>query len=103
MSSNNDAGSKRKRLCHHDTAIFVYTGQENVPDGVIRVRVNPSIKVIREKAFFQQTRLIGVELHNGIEVIEEEAFGGCSSLREMLFPPSPSGSSSIGHSVIARG
>jgi hypothetical protein len=31
---------------------------------------------------------MSVELHNGIEVIEEEAFYECRSLREMLFPPS---------------
>ncbi len=71
-----------------DAACFVYTGQENVPDSVIRVRVHPSIKVIRARAFFRQRRLIGVELHDGIEVIEKDAFYECRSLREMLFPPS---------------
>jgi len=89
MSANDDAGSERKRLrLDDDAACFVYTGQENVPDGVIHVRVHPSITVIRAKAFFQQSRLMSVELHNGIEVIEEEAFYECRSLREMLFPPS---------------
>jgi hypothetical protein len=89
MSANDDAGSERNwaRL-DDDAANFVYTGQENVPDGVIRVRVHPSIKVIRARAFFEQSRLIGVELHDGIEVIEEQAFYECRSLREMLFPPS---------------
>ena len=52
MSANDDAGSKRKRLRLDDNAAnFFYTGQENVPDGVIHVRVHPSIKVIRAKAF----------------------------------------------------
>ena len=89
MSANDEAKSERKRLrLDDDTANFVYTGQENVPDGVIRVRVHPSIKVIRAKAFFEQYRLISVELHNGIEVIEKQAFADCRSLREMLFPPS---------------
>jgi len=89
MSANDDAGSERKRLrLDDDAACFVYTGQANVPDGVIRVRVHPSITVIRAKAFFQQSRLISLELHNGIEVIEEEAFCDCRSLREMLFTPS---------------
>ena len=89
MSANDDAGSKRNgaRL-DDDAANFVYTGQENVPDGVIRVRVHPSIRVIRAKAFFRQTRLISVELHDGIEVIQEDAFYDCRSLREILFPPS---------------
>jgi hypothetical protein len=81
MSANDDAGSERKRLrLDDDAANFVYTGQENVPDGVIRVRVHPSIRVIRARAFFRQSRLIGVELHDGIEVIEEEAFEECRSL-----------------------
>jgi hypothetical protein len=89
MSANDDAGSERNgaRL-DDDAANFVYTGRKNVPDGVIRVRVHPSIKVIRARAFFRQTRLIGVELHDGIEVIEFQAFYECRSLREILFPPS---------------
>jgi len=89
MSANDDAGSERKRLrLDDDAACFVYTGQENVPDGVIHVRVHPSIRVIRAKAFLRQIRLISVDLHDGLEVIEMDAFCDCRSLREMLFPPS---------------
>jgi hypothetical protein len=89
MSANDDAESERKRLrLDDDAANFVYTGQANVPDSVIRVRVHPSIKVICAKAFFRQSRLIGVELHDGIEVIEKNAFEDCRSLREILSPPS---------------
>jgi len=53
MSANDDARSERNgaRL-DDDAANFVYTGQENVPDGVIRVRIHSSIKVIRARAFF---------------------------------------------------
>jgi len=75
MSANDDAGSERERLrLDDDAACFVYTGQENVPDGVIRVRVHPSIRVIRAMAFFEQSRLISVDLHDGLEVIEKQAF-----------------------------
>ena len=89
MSANGDTGSKRKRLrLDDDAGCFVYTGQENVPDGVICIRVHPSIKVIRVRAFFRQRRLIGVELHDGLEVIEKKAFYNCRSLCKMLFPPS---------------
>ena len=89
MSANGDARSERKRLRHdNDAAIFVYTGQENVPDGVIHVRVHPSINVICVKAFLRQSRLMSVEFHDGLKVIEEDAFRDCRSLREMLFPPS---------------
>ena len=88
-AANDDAGRERKRLRPDDDAAnFVYTGQENVPGGVICVRIHPSIKVIRARAFFRQTRLMSVELHDGLEVIEEQAFQGCGSLQEMLFPPS---------------
>ena len=31
---------------------------------------------------------MSVELHDGIKVIEKEAFKHCRSLREILFPPS---------------
>ena len=81
MSDNDDAGSERKRpRPDDDAASFVYTGQENVPDGVIHVRVHPSIKVIRAKAFLCQSRLISVELHDGLVVIKKDAFCHCRSL-----------------------
>jgi hypothetical protein len=81
MSANDDAGSERKRLrLDDDAANFVYTGQENVPDGVIHVQVHAPIKVIRAKAFFPQSLMIGVELHDGIEVIKKQAFYDCRSL-----------------------
>ena len=53
MSANNNAGSKQKRPClGDDAANFVYTNlEDHVPDGVIHVRVHPSIKVIPARAF----------------------------------------------------
>ena len=88
-AANADAGRERKRLRLDDNAAnFVYTGQGKVPRGVIHVRILPSIKVIRVRAFLRQTLLMSVELHDGLEVIEKEAFEECRSLREMLFPPS---------------
>jgi len=78
MSVNDNAGSGLH--LDDDAANFVYTGQVNVPEGVICVRVHPSVRVIRAKAYLGQSRLISVELHDGLEVIEEEAFSYCSSL-----------------------
>ena len=52
---------------------------------VCHIRVHPSAKVIRASAFFSRSRLINVELHDGIEVIERQAFQDCKSLREILF------------------
>jgi hypothetical protein len=93
MSANDDTGSKRKRLCQDDNgAYFVYHGQENenedVPQDVIHIQVHPSVMMIRQKAFFQQSLLMSVELHDGIKVINKEAFEYCRSLRKILFPPS---------------
>ena len=57
MSANDDTGSKNNTIVYHgarledDAVNFVYTGQENVPDGVICIRVHPSIKVICARAF----------------------------------------------------
>ena len=89
MSANGDARSEGKRLrLDDDAANFVNTGQANVPEGVIHVPVHPSVRVISAKAYLRQSQLISVELHNGLEVIEEEAFSYCSSLRKILFPSS---------------
>jgi hypothetical protein len=81
--SVDDVGSKRNNA-------FVYHGREgeNIPNGVICVRVHPSVRVIRARAFLRRKLLMSVELHNGIEVIKEEAFRRCTSLREILIPPS---------------
>jgi hypothetical protein len=88
-AANADAGRERKRLRLDDNAAnFVYTGQGKVPRGVIHVRILPSIKVIRVRAFLRQTLLMSVELHDGLEVIEKEAFEECRSLREIDIPPS---------------
>ena len=55
---------------------------------MIHVRVHQSVRVIRARAFYRRSLLISVELNNGIEVIEEDVFRECRSLREILFPPS---------------
>ena len=79
MSANNDAGRERKRLClGDDAANFVYTNLEDyVPDGVIHVRVHPSIKVIPPRAFYRRRGLTTAILNNGLEEIGERAFWGC--------------------------
>jgi len=87
MEGAQEGMMERPRL-DDDAAYFAYTGQEYVPDGVVRVRVHPSVRVIRGKVFFERERLISVEFHDGLEVIEEWAFSYCTSLREILFPPS---------------
>ena len=55
MSANKDdddrSEPKRLRRLDDDAANFVYTGQKNVLEGVIHVRIHPSIRVIRARAF----------------------------------------------------
>jgi len=68
---------------------FVYHGREDevVPRDVIRVRVHPSVKVIKEKAFYEREQLTTVILNHGLEEIGEGAFRQCSSLRGIDVPP----------------
>ena len=68
---------------NNDDEVFVYKGrdqEEEVPHGVRRVRIHKSVKIIRRRAFQNRKYLIYVEFHDEIEVIEEYAFDGCSSL-----------------------
>jgi hypothetical protein len=61
--------------------IFVYTGGDQVvPQNVSRVRIDKSITIIPERAFYGRRRLIYVEFHDGVERIEKRAFNDCYSL-----------------------
>ena len=69
--------------------IFVYTGVEQVvPDDVTHVIVDKSVKIIRRWAFHHRDRLVSIEMHDGIEIIEEEALNWCTSLRGSMRLPS---------------
>eukprot|EP00986_Skeletonema_menzelii_P003821 scaffold1251_cov87-Skeletonema_menzelii.AAC.3 len=62
--------------------IFVYMGgDQRVPDGVRRARIHKSVKIVPAYAFFLRRQLIYVEFHDDIEIIEEEAFECCESLK----------------------
>ena len=67
-----------------DDEIFVYMGgDQQVPHGVRRARIHKSVKIVRARAFYQRYQLIYVEFHDGIEIIEEEAFSCCGALRRV--------------------
>jgi hypothetical protein len=83
MSANDDSGSKQNYSGSNDDAAYF----DYIPKDVIHAQVHPSIKVIREQAFLRQSLLMSVELHDGIEVIEKEAFYECCSLCKILSPP----------------
>jgi hypothetical protein len=63
--------------------VFVYTGVGEgavVPDDVIRVRIDPSVLVILERAFSQRYKMETIELHDGIREIGQQAFSNCKAL-----------------------
>ena len=65
-----------------DEMIFVYMGGDQVvPMDIRRVRIHKSVKNIPRDAFYGREHLIDVEFHDGIEIVEAEAFHSCFSLR----------------------
>ena len=64
-----------------DMNIFVYLGgDQEVPGGVTHAIIDPSVKTVQRRAFYSRRRLVSVIFHDGVEIIEEGAFGYCSSL-----------------------
>ena len=64
-------------MAEYSAEVFVYTGVGGgavVPNDVVRVKIDPSVRVIPSRAFLQKPKLQEVELHNGLREI-----GGCSS------------------------
>jgi hypothetical protein len=60
-----------------DDDVFVYMGgDQEVPWNVTHVRVHKSVKIIPHDAFEHCTNLVSVEIHDGVEEIEEAAFYG---------------------------
>ena len=61
--------------------IFVYLGgEQEVPAGVTHAVIDPSVKTVRRRAFFCRRQLVSVIFHDGVEIIEEDAFFKCESL-----------------------
>eukprot|EP00986_Skeletonema_menzelii_P010836 scaffold5410_cov112-Skeletonema_menzelii.AAC.6 len=62
--------------------IFVYMGgNQVVPDGVTHAIIDPSVKIVQSMAFYNRRQLVSVIFHDGVEIIEEDAFNWCVSLR----------------------
>jgi hypothetical protein len=70
-----------------DDDVFIYMGgDQEVPRGVTHVRVHKSVKIIRHGAFQFFKRLVSIEIHDGVEIIERYAFYECTSLRRIKLP-----------------
>lgn len=64
--------------------VVVYTreGQE-VSDDVMHAIIDPAVQFIPSRAFWNRTKLVSVEFHDGVERIEGGAFNRCWSLRRL--------------------
>mmetsp|Transcript_23573 Transcript_23573/g.38407 ORF Transcript_23573/g.38407 Transcript_23573/m.38407 type:complete len:325 (-) Transcript_23573:1947-2921(-) len=62
--------------------IFVYMGgNQVVPRGVTHAIIHPSVKIVPRRAFSYRRQLVSVIFHDDVEIIEDDAFSGCVSLR----------------------
>ena len=71
--------------------VFVYsgTGRAEVPDDVVRVRVDPSVALIPTRAFFERKRLTEVELCEGLVEVGYRSFAECEhSITKIIIPNS---------------
>ncbi len=67
--------------------VFVYMGgNQRVPRDVRYVRVHKSVKIITRRAFYYCYNLVSIEMHDGVEIIEDYAFCRCKSLRGIKLP-----------------
>ncbi len=67
---------------------FIYTGQEGegVPEDVIRVAIDSSVRAIKDGAFSWCTELVIVNLSDGLEEIGFSAFYNCTTPHEIVIP-----------------
>jgi hypothetical protein len=73
------------------TVVFVYTGERgaDVPQDVVRVRVDPSVTSIPAEAFYERRELVEVELSEGVVEIGEWSFMFCNrSITKINIPNS---------------
>ena len=78
-----------------DNDIFVYLGGEHeVPDGVVRAVIDPSVNTVRIDSFWNRGRLVSVIFHDGVlgrikllgvREIGPRAFQYCLSLSDVEF------------------
>ncbi len=64
--------------------VFVYMGgNQVVPWRVTHIRIHRSVKIIRQRTFRNCISLEAIEMHDGVEIIEGEAFHDCRYLRRI--------------------
>jgi hypothetical protein len=86
-----DGGGRKfiRKTDDNDDEVFVFTKDgPAVPMDVIRLRVDPSIHIVPQDAVNGRTKLIELELCNGIEEIDQRAFANCTALTQVKIPAS---------------
>ena len=68
------------------TAMFVYTGIDDIPPTVTHLIVDPCVEVIPPAACLHCVRLTQVQLPVGLETIGSRAFSCCQALKSIVFP-----------------
>ncbi len=66
--------------------VFIYMGgliPQHLRGTITHVRVHKSVKIIRARAFYCRYNLVSIEMHDGVKIIEEFSFNGCTSLRSI--------------------
>ena len=62
--------------------MFVYLGgDQEVPREITHAVIDKSVNTARRRAFADRRQLVSVIFHDGVEIIEEQAFWNCYSLR----------------------
>ena len=73
-----------------NAGVFVYTGPGgvDVPQDVVRVRIDSSVNLISHRAFLKRNKLTEVELSEGLVEIGRGSFAGCDrSITRLTSPP----------------
>ena len=67
---------------------YIYRGEDGeiIPDGATHITVAEDVTVVRAWAFLRHPSIVEVICHEGVEKIEEWAFGHCPSLRRVIMP-----------------
>jgi len=69
--------------------VFIYMGgliPEHLRETITHVRIHKSVKIISARAFLECIHLVSIELHDGVEIIEDHAFQCCHSLKGIKLP-----------------
>eukprot|EP00980_Cylindrotheca_fusiformis_P022204 scaffold9087_cov107-Cylindrotheca_fusiformis.AAC.2 len=73
---------------HHEEAedsVWMYTGQDVIPETVRRVKIAENVSEIRDEAFQEHRQLEVVTLSSSVQVIGRWAFRGCKKLKSILY------------------